>query len=601
MRWGAGERGRGGDPQTTRLKDYKTNMSKIIGIDLGTTNSAVAITRDGVPQILPRGDERIIPSVVGYDGGNGRWLVGTPARNQYVLDPENTVRSIKRKMGTDTRIELGGRQLSPPEISAFILRELKTIAERHLGSEVSEVVITVPAYFNDAQRQATIDAGQIADLRVRRIINEPTAAALAYGLNMAEDQLVLVYDLGGGTFDVSLVELMGGIVEVRASHGNTQLGGDDFDERLAEQLADRFVAEHGLDLRQDRRAWARLLRAAENAKITLSAHPFAWVKEEYLAEKNGVPLHMTYEVNRHDFEETITDLLEGTLESIEQVLSEANVTEEEISHVLLVGGSTRIPAVWELVADRLGIEPQMSVNPDEAVALGAGVQAAIIAGEPIDAILVDVTPHSLGIAVAQNRFGSIISDIYQPLIRRNSTIPATKEEIFQTMFPEQTTIRVEVYQGEAPIASDNTLLGQFLIEGLEPPASGERAQVTVQFDLNLDGILQVTARDRKTGKQENISVAATKARLSEAEILAASHHLHDLEEEHEADWDEEPETGALLAKAEALIAAETTDQEARTLLRSLLQGIRQARVNGDEAEAAELEEELLDLLFDLEE
>jgi molecular chaperone DnaK len=577
-------------------------MSKIIGIDLGTTNSAVAITRDGAPQILPRGDERIIPSVVGYEAGNGRWLVGTPARNQYVLDPENTVRSIKRKMGTDTRIELGERPLSPPEISAFILRELKSIAERHLGHEVSEAVITVPAYFNDAQRQATIDAGQIAGLRVRRIINEPTAAALAYGLNMAEDQLVLVYDLGGGTFDVSLVELMGGIVEVRASHGNTQLGGDDFDERLAEQLADRFADEHGLDLRQDRRAWARLLRAAENAKIALSAHPFAWVKEEYLAEKEGVPLHMTYEVSRHDFEEAITDLLEGTLESIEQVLSEANVTEEEISHVLLVGGSTRIPAVWELVADRLGIEPQMSVNPDEAVALGAGVQAAIIAGEPIDAILVDVTPHSLGIAVAQNRFGSIISDIYQPLIRRNSTIPATKEEMFQTMFPEQTAIRVEVYQGEAPVASANTLLGNFLVDGLEPPAPGERAQVTVQFDLNLDGILQVTARDRKTGKQENISVAATKARLSEAEILAASHHLRDLEEEeYEVDWDEEPETGALLAKAAALIAGEATDEETRALLRSLLQGIRQARANEDEEKAAELEEELLDLLFDLEE
>ena len=576
-------------------------MSKIIGIDLGTTNSAVAITRDGVPQILPRGDERIIPSVVGYDASNGRWLVGTPARNQYVLDPENTVRSIKRKMGTDTRIELGERPLSPPEISAFILRELKSIAERHLGGEVSEAVITVPAYFNDAQRQATMDAGQIAGLRVRRIINEPTAAALAYGLNMAEDQLVLVYDLGGGTFDVSLVELMGGIVEVRASHGNTQLGGDDFDERLAEQLADRFAAEHGLDLRQDRRAWARLLRAAENAKITLSSHPFAWVKEEYLAEKKGVPLHMTYEVSRHDFEETITDLLEGTLESIEQVLSEANVSEEEISHVLLVGGSTRIPAVWELVADRLGIEPQMSVNPDEAVALGAGVQAAIIAGEPIDAILVDVTPHSLGIAVAQNRFGSIISDIYQPLIRRNSTIPATREEMFQTMFPEQTAIRVEVYQGEAPVASTNTLLGNFLIDGLEPPAPGERAQVTVRFDLNLDGILQVTARDRKTGKQENISVAATKARLSEAEILAASHHLRDLEDEEEADWIAEPETSALLAKAEALIVDEAADEETRTLLRSLIQGIRQARANADEAEAAELEEELLDLLFDLEE
>lgn len=576
-------------------------MSKIIGIDLGTTNSAVAITRDGAPQILPRGDERIIPSVVGYDASNGRWLVGTPARNQYVLAPENTVRSIKRKMGTDARLELGGRPLSPPEISAFILRELKNIAERHLGGEVSEAVITVPAYFNDAQRQATMDAGQIAGLRVRRIINEPTAAALAYGLNMAEDQLVLVYDLGGGTFDVSLVELMGGIVEVRASHGNTQLGGDDFDERLAGQLADHFANEHGLDLRQDRRAWARLLRAAENAKITLSAHPFAWVKEEYLAEKDGVPLHMTYEVSRQNFEEAIADLLEGTLESIEQVLSEANVTEEEISHVLLVGGSTRISAVWELVANRLGIEPQMSVNPDEAVALGAGVQAAIIAGEPIDAILVDVTPHSLGIAIARNRFGSIISDIYQPLIRRNSTIPATREEIFQTMFPEQTAIRVEVYQGEAPVASANTLLGDFLVNGLEPPAPGERAQVTVQFDLNLDGILQVTARDRKTGKQENISVAATKARLSEAEILAASHHLHDLEEEDEADWAEQPETGALLAKAEALIVDEATDEETRTLLRSLLQGIRQARADADEEEAAELEEELLDLLFDLEE
>ena len=287
-------------------------MSKIIGIDLGTTNSAVAITRQGVPEILAHGEERIIPSVVGY-GGDGRWLVGTPARNQYVLAPENTVRSIKRQMGSDARVTLAGRPFSPQEISAFILRELKTIAERHLGGEVTEAVITVPAYFNDAQRQATMDAGQIAGLRVRRIINEPTAAALAYGLNMAEDQLVLVYDLGGGTFDVSLVELMGGIVEVRASHGNTQLGGDDFDELLAGQLADRFEEEHGVDLRQERRAWARLLRAAETAKIELSAHPFTWVKEEYLAEKNGVPLHMAYEISRQDFEAAIAGLLDETL------------------------------------------------------------------------------------------------------------------------------------------------------------------------------------------------------------------------------------------------------------------------------------------------
>jgi molecular chaperone DnaK len=572
-------------------------MSKIIGIDLGTTNSAVAITRHGVPEILPHGEERIIPSVVGY-GGDGRWLVGTPARNQYVLAPENTVRSIKRQMGSDARVTLAGRPFSPQEISAFILRELKTIAERHLGGEVTEAVITVPAYFNDAQRQATMDAGQIAGLRVRRIINEPTAAALAYGLNMAEDQLVLVYDLGGGTFDVSLVELMGGIVEVRASHGNTQLGGDDFDELLAGQLADRFEEEHGVDLRQERRAWARLLRAAETAKIELSAHPFTWVKEEYLAEKNGIPLHMTYEVSRQDFEAAITELLDETLASIDQVLDDANLAAEEINHVIFVGGSTRIPAVWELVANRLGIEPQMSVNPDEAVALGAGVQAAIIAGEPIDAILVDVTPHSLGIAIAESRFGTIITDIYKPLIRRNSTIPIAKEEVFHTLFPEQDAIQIKVYQGEEPTASDNTLLGDFLISELEPPNPGERAQVTVQFDLNLDGILEVTARDRQTGKKENISVAATKARLSETEIMAASHHLIGRDED---ELFEAPETDALLAKAEALMTGDTVDEEDREMLRFLVEAIREALAQGDEEAAEDLEDELLDVLFDLEE
>jgi molecular chaperone DnaK len=572
-------------------------MSKIIGIDLGTTNSAVAITRQGVPEILAHGEERIIPSVVGY-GGDGRWLVGTPARNQYVLAPENTVRSIKRQMGSDARVTLAGRPFSPQEISAFILRELKTIAERHLGGEVTEAVITVPAYFNDAQRQATMDAGQIAGLRVRRIINEPTAAALAYGLNMAEDQLVLVYDLGGGTFDVSLVELMGGIVEVRASHGNTQLGGDDFDELLAGQLADRFEEEHGVDLRQERRAWARLLRAAETAKIELSAHPFTWVKEEYLAEKNGIPLHMTYEVSRQDFEAAIAELLDETLASIDQVLDDANLAAEEINHVIFVGGSTRIPAVWELVANRLGIEPQMSVNPDEAVALGAGVQAAIIAGEPIDAILVDVTPHSLGIAIAESRFGTIITDIYKPLIRRNSTIPIAKEEVFHTLFPEQDAIQIKVYQGEEPTASDNTLLGDFLISELEPPNPGERAQVTVQFDLNLDGILEVTARDRQTGKKENISVAATKARLSETEIMAASHHLIGRDED---ELFEAPETDALLAKAEALMTGDTVDEEDREMLRFLVEAIREALAQGDEEAAEDLEDELLDVLFDLEE
>jgi molecular chaperone DnaK len=571
-------------------------MSKIIGIDLGTTNSAVAVTRNGVPQILPHGEERIIPSVVGY-GGNGRWLVGTPARNQYILAPENTVRSIKRQMGSEARVTLAERPFTPQEISAFILRELKSVAENHLGGELADAVITVPAYFNDAQRQATIDAGQIAGLQVRRIINEPTAAALAYGLNMAEDQLVLVYDLGGGTFDVSLVELMGGIVEVRASHGNVQLGGDDFDELLAQELAKRFEEEHGVDLRQERRAWARLLRAAETAKMALSDHPFTWVKEEYLAEKSGVPLHMSYEISRQEFEDAIAALLGQTLESIEQVLSDAEVTAGDVNHVLLVGGSTRIPAVAELVSNRLRLEPQMSVNPDEAVALGAAVQAAIIAGEPVDAILVDVTPHSLGISVAEPRLGTIITDVYRPLIRRNSTIPITKEEVFYTLLPDQDTIQVKVYQGEEPVASKNTLLGDFLITELEPPTPGEQAQVTVQFDLNLDGILEVTARDRQTGKKENINVAATKARLSEAEILAASHHLLDLEEEELLDAD----TDALLAKAESWLADAALDEEERERLVRLVTLIRQALADADAERTDDLTDELLEVLFDLEE
>jgi len=345
-------------------------MSKIIGIDLGTTNSGVAVVRDSLPVMLPNGNERIIPSVVGYSSDQ-QWLVGTPARNQYVLDPENTVCSIKRKMGGDFRTTLGGRSFSPQEISAFILRELKEIAERSLGEDVSDAVITVPAYFSDAARQATRDAGRVAGFNVRRIINEPTAAALAYGLNGSEDQTVLVYDLGGGTFDVSLVEMMGGIVEVRASHGDTQLGGDDFDLLLAEKIAAWFEDAHGVKVRDDRRAFARILRAAETAKIQLSSHPYAWVKEEYLVEKKGVPLHLEYEISRKDFEVLVQPLLQKTLESIDQVILDSGISSEQIHQVFMVGGSSYIPAVWDLVADALDTEPHMSLNPEEVVA-GSG-------------------------------------------------------------------------------------------------------------------------------------------------------------------------------------------------------------------------------------
>ncbi len=574
-------------------------MNRIVGIDLGTTNSGVAIVEEGYPHILPHGEERIIPSVVGYSPG-GQWLVGTPARNQYVLHPEQTVRSIKRSMGTDRRVTLGGRDFTPPEISAFILRHLKLIAEQNLGEEVSQAVITVPAYFSDAARQATHDAGRIAGFDVRRIINEPTAAALAYGLNLAEDQLVLVYDLGGGTFDVSLVELMGGVVEVRASHGNTRLGGDDFDERLALRIAGDFERRHGLDLREDHRAWARLLRAAEAAKIELSGQPFAWVREEYIAEKRGVPLHLEVEVSRQEFEESIEDLLNQTLESVQQVLEDGEVDPQELTQTFMVGGSSRVPAVWERVAHYLDLEPHMSINPEEVVALGAGVQAAIIAGQPIDAILVDVTPHSLGIAVAERRMGRVISDRYKPLIRRNTTIPVTKAEVFTTLFPEQDTIRIEVYQGESDKASENTPLGSFLVTDLEPEVPGKLPEVTVQFDLNIDGILRVTAQDRKTGKEERIEVEASRARLSEAELLAAHARI----EQGEYDTIRyvvalSPENVALLERAERLLV-DAPEGEDREYLARLLADIQVSRDAGNQARLDDQLEELLDLLFDLE-
>ncbi len=569
------------------------NMEKIVGIDLGTTNSGVAIVQQGTPQMLPNGEERIIPSVVGYSP-NGQWLVGTPARNQYILHPENTVRSIKREMGSNKKVRLGDQEFRPQEISAFILRELKTIAEHNLGEPITDAVITVPAYFPDAARQATREAGQIAGFNVRRIINEPTAAALAYGLNKAEDQLVLVYDLGGGTFDASLVELMGGIVEVRASHGNTRLGGDDFDELLAELVADRFQEEHGVDLRQNRRAWARLLRAAEMAKIELSSHPYAWIKEEYIAEKKGVPLHVEYEVSRQEFEAAINDLLHQTLDSIDRVMKDAQATPEELSQVLLVGGSTRIPAVWELLANYLDVEPQMTINPEEAVALGASVQAAIVAGEPIDAILVDVTPYSLGIEVAQVLMGRVVFDRYSVLIRRNTTIPVTKEEVYYTLHPDQDTVRIKVYQGESPIASENTLLGEFKITDLEPEQPGELAQVTVRFDFDVNGILKVTARDRYTGKQKQINVDAPLARLSEADILKARERVTEA-------IGLSAEMKVLIERAQRLLAEDTLEPDDRQDLEALLTDVEEARSEGDAEWLRDLEEDLLDILFDLEE
>jgi len=567
----------------------------IVGIDLGTTYSAVSVVQDRHPLILPSRNERIVPSVVGLSP-KGDWLVGTPALNQWAMAPESTIRSIKRDMGTDRIVTLGEQAFTPQEISAFVLRALKGIAESHLGHEVSRAVITVPAYFSDAGRQATQDAGRIAGLEVMRIINEPTAAALAYGLDREVDQMVLVYDLGGGTFDVSLVELVSGVVEVRASHGNTRLGGDDFDELLAEHLRQHFEQQHKIDLRNDRRAMARLNRAAERVKIDLSTQPFAWAREEYLAEKGGTPLHLEAEVGRGQFERLIDQLLKKTRVSIEQALADARMTVRDLDKVLLVGGSTYIPAVWELVAETTGLEPRQEVDPSEAVALGAAIQAAIIAGHPIDAVLVDLTPHSLGIEVAEFTPRGFVYDRTSILIRRNTTIPVTHEEVYRTLYPDQDTIHFQVYQGEDPVASKNTLLGDFLIQELKPEQPGELAKVTVRFNLDVNGILQVTARDRGSGREAGITVAAMKERLSQEQISRAQERLAAVTTTLVPD----PTALALVERAQRLLAeGKLASQEAEELTTALAM-VDDARREGDREGLEDWLAELTDLLYEFE-
>jgi len=573
-----------------------SNEDTIIGIDLGTTFSGASVVQEGRPVILANKQERIMPSVVGLSP-KGEWLVGTPALNQWVLAPEATVRSIKRDMGTDRIVTLGEHTFTPQEVSAFILRELKRVAEVNLGQPIKRAVITVPAYFPDAARQATKDAGQIAGLEVVRIINEPTAAALAYGLDREGGQVVLVYDLGGGTFDVSLVELVSGVVEVRASHGNTRLGGDDFDVLLADHLRQAFEKQHGVDLRNDRRAMARLNRAAEKAKIGLSSHPFVWVREEYLMEKQGKPLHLELEVSRHEFEKMIENLLGSTRTSIQQALTDAKMTIKDLDKVLLVGGSTYIPAVWELAADATGLDPRQEVHPSEAVALGAGIQAAIVAGQPIEAILVDVTPHSLGIEIAEWTWRGFVDDRFNTIIYRNTTIPVTREQAYSTVHPDQDTVHLKVYQGEHPIASKNTMLGDFMFTDLKPERKGEKAQVTVQFNLDVNGILHVKATDRGSNQESGITVAASKERLTQEQISQAQVRLAETTPTLVLDEGSQ----AMVDRARKLLqSGELESEDAEDLIDALAM-IDEARRLGDEAELDNWMDELTDILYELEE
>ncbi len=495
----------------------------ILGIDLGTTNSEVAATVGDKIEVLAVNGEQIMPSIVSL-GTDNRVLVGNPARNQYPLYPDRTVKSVKRLMGSTQQLALGQHSYSPPEISALILHSLKTRAETVLGRSLCRAVITVPAYFSDAQRQATRDAGRIAGLEVVRLLHEPTAAALAYGTDRRGDRTVLIYDLGGGTFDVSLVQVQDEITEVIASHGNNHLGGDDFDQRLLGWVHDRFVESGGPDLRADPTAMNRLLYAVEAAKQRLSFEPYARIREEYLAERNGIPVHLDLEISRTEYEGLIQPLLETTLDSVYRALTDAGKRPEQIDEVLLVGGASRTPLVAQLLEDKTGLAPHQDLQPELCVAYGAGVLAARLAGHNIDRILVDISPYSFGPSHLGVLDGRPYEHCYQPIIRRNTPLPVSRTESYHTLVDGQTDWQVSVYQGHDPDALNNILVGRFCVEGLSRVPAGN--EMLCRMELDLDGILKVTAMEKRTGLARHITIEGATIAMSADELARARQRMH---------------------------------------------------------------------------
>ena len=475
-------------------------MSKIIGIDLGTTNSCVAVMEGGEPVVIANSEgARTTPSVVGFTKTGDR-LVGQVAKRQAITNPDNTVSSIKRQMGTDHKVTLNGKEYTPQQVSAMILQKLKADAEAYLGETVTEAVITVPAYFNDSQRQATKDAGTIAGLNVRRIINEPTAAALAYGVDKEDDQKIMVYDLGGGTFDVSIIEMGDGVTEVLATNGDTHLGGDDFDERIIDWMADAFQTENGIDLRKDKMAAQRLKEAAEKAKIELSSAMSSQINLPFITADATGPKHLDMTLTRAKFNELTADLVDRTMTPVRKALQDAGLRASDLKKVLMVGGSTRIPAVYDAVKKELNCEPFKGINPDECVAVGAAIQGGVLNGEKKGLLLLDVTPLSLGIET--------LGGVCTKIIDRNTTIPTHKSQVFSTAADNQPSVEVNVLQGEREFARDNKSLGVFHLDGIAPAPRGV-PQIEVTFDIDANGIVKVSAKDLGTGKEQNITITAS--------------------------------------------------------------------------------------------
>jgi molecular chaperone DnaK len=576
----------------------------IIGIDLGTTNSEVAIVENGNIHVIDSNGVKILPSFVGI-GDNGELLVGAPARNQYPVYPERTVKSIKRLMGQNTQVELAGQHYTPPEISAIILKKLKNMAEDYLKTPVKQAVITVPAYFSDAQRQATREAGEIAGLEVMRMINEPTAAALVYGAGQCDAKTLLVYDLGGGTFDVSVVKVENGVVEVVSSHGDNHLGGDDFDQQIVNFLIEHLQTQNQVDVRAHTQAMARILRAAEQAKLLLSDQPYALIEEEYLLTQDNAPVHLSVELARADYEDMIEDYINATMDAVHIALKDAKMTSRAIDEVILVGGSTRTPYIRERIVDEFGFEPHGEIDADLCVAMGAAVQAAMIAGQQVDTVLVDVTPYTYGTSALGYLHGEPYPFMYVPVIHKNSVLPSRKTEAFMTTRDGQEGVEVSLYQGEDPDALNNIKIGEFYIEGLRDVAAGNI--ITLTLDLDLNGLLHVSAQEKATGLEKSITIKNVLSPFDSSALQTARQRITSLFGQMEPKSQPEPEAvsspevlaaQAVVKKARNLLAQATSEDQEDMI--NLIETITDRIDQGDIAGLANSVEQLNDIIYYLE-